>query len=122
MNRIKTLILIAMFFFSTNSFSQPNIIFDTDFGGDADDLGALALLNHFVNRQECNLLAVMVWSTETYSVPAIDAVNSFYGNPDIPIGVRKKGKYYVEWNYSKPIADAFEHNETYESATESTLL
>lgn len=122
MNTLRTLFLFVLFFFSTNSHAQPNLIFDTDFGADADDLGALAMLNHFKNKKECNLLAVMVWSTEKYAVPAIDAVNTFYGNPNIPIGVRKDETHFQEWNYSKPIADAFEHDETYDTAVEATLL
>lgn len=121
MNRVQT-IFFTILFFSINSFAQPNIIFDTDFGGDADDLGALAMLNHYVNKNECNLLGVMVWSSEAYAVPAIDAVNTFYGNPDIPIGVRKSEKHFAEWNYSKPIAEALKHDETFESATEATSL
>ena len=32
--------------------AQAKIIFDTDFGGDADDLGALAMLNHFQNEEK----------------------------------------------------------------------
>ncbi len=119
---MKNLLLITFCFVSLGLYSQPAIILDTDFGGDADDLGALAMLNHFVNRNECKLLAIVVWSTEEYAVPAIDAVNTFYGNPDIPIGVRKDGKYHQEWCYSKPIADVFEHDLTYESAAEATLL
>ena len=122
MHKINALIVTVITFFSINSYSQPNIIFDTDFGGDADDLGALAMLNHFENRNECNLLAVMVWSTEVYAVPGVDAVNTYYGNADIPIGVRKNGEYFAEWNYSKSIASTFNHDETYESAKESTLL
>jgi hypothetical protein len=119
---MKTLILITISIFCIKTYSQVNIIFDTDLGGDADDLGALAMLNHFSNKKECNLLAVMAWTTEEHAVPAIDAVNTFYGNPDIPIGVRKDGKHFVEWNYSKSIADAYKHNATYESATEATTL
>jgi inosine-uridine nucleoside N-ribohydrolase len=122
MNRIQTFLFITISFLCINSYSQPNIIFDTDFGGDADDLGALVMLNHFVNRNQCNLLAVMVWSTEEYAVPAVDAVNTFFGNPNIPLGVRKDKRYFEEWNYSKPIADAFKYNETYDSATEAKLL
>jgi hypothetical protein len=122
MDKIRFLPLIIFAFFSSHSHAQPNLIFDTDFGGDADDLGALAMLNHFENRKECNLLAVMVWSTEEYAVPAVDAVNHFYGNPDIPIGVRKDEKYVGEWTYSKSIADVFEHTETFESAPEATSL
>ncbi|MEQ9265400.1 MAG: nucleoside hydrolase [Balneolaceae bacterium] len=102
--------------------AQVNIIFDTDFGGDADDLGALAMLNHFQNKKEINLLAVMGWNTELYSVSAIDATNTYYGNPDIPIGVRKDGSYLNEWNHSKVIADNLEHDATYENAPEATSL
>ncbi len=119
--KIKAVIIIISLL-GIKSFSQPNIIFDTDFGGDADDLGALAMLNHFVNNDECNLLAVMVCTTEEYAVPAIDAVNTFYGNADIPIGVRKDGKYYSAWNYSKVISDVYKYNETYDSALEATAL
>lgn len=122
MNRIKALVLITISFFGINCYSQPSIIFDTDFGGDADDLGALVMLNHFVNRKECNLLAVMINISEEYTVSAVDAVNTFYGNPDIPIGVRKDEKWFLEWYYSKPLAEAFEYTETFESATDATLL
>ena len=64
------------------------IIFDTDFGGDADDLGALVMLHNFMARGECELLAVMCWQTEISSVSGIDAVNRFYNNP-VPVGTRK---------------------------------
>ncbi len=100
----------------------PKIIFDTDFGGDADDLGALAMLNHFQNRGECELLAVMCWNTELYSVAAVSAVNGFYGNSDIPVGTRKASREYVPWNHSKVIADQFSYTTDVERAPESTGL
>jgi inosine-uridine nucleoside N-ribohydrolase len=81
------------------------IVFDTDFGGDADDLGALAMLHNFHNRGECELLAVMLWNTEEYAVPAVDAVNRYYGNPGIPIGTRSRESHRTEWQHTKPIAD-----------------
>ena len=95
--------------------SQVKIIFDTDFGGDADDLGALAMLHHFTNNKECGLLAVMSWTTEMYTIAAIDAVNHFYGFPGIPIGIRSRHVDYREWNYNKVIADQFPHTENYTS-------
>ncbi|MCG8579769.1 MAG: nucleoside hydrolase [Bacteroidales bacterium] len=116
------LFVLLTLLMATRLSSQPNIIFDTDFGGDADDLGALAMLNHFVNSDECHLKAVMVCTTEEYAVPAIDAVNTYYGNSEIPIGVRKDGKYHEPWNYSKSIADNFKYNLTYDSANEVTSL
>ena len=57
--------------------AQPKIIFDTDFGGDADDFGALAMLYNLMHKGECAILAVMCWSTEKYAVSAIDAVNCY---------------------------------------------
>lgn len=102
--------------------SQPKIIFDTDFGGDADDLGALVMLNHLVNKGECEVLAVMCWNVEPYAVSAIDAVNRFYGNPEIPIGARKDHGDYLQWQHTKVIADQFPHSLRVGDVEESTAL
>ncbi len=102
--------------------TQTQIIFDTDFGGDADDLGALAMLNHFQNKGEMELLAVMCWNTEKYAVSGIDAVNTFYGNPDIPIGLREGEIQTTAWNHSKVLADSLPHDISYKNAPESTDL
>jgi hypothetical protein len=40
--------------------AQPKIIFDTDFGGDTDDFGALAMLHYLMHKGECEILAVCV--------------------------------------------------------------
>ena len=85
--------------------AQPKIIFDTDFGGDADDLGALAMLHNLMHLGECDLIAVTCWSTEEYAVSAIDAVNRYYQHPNIPIGVRKDPIHEVKWNHSKPLTE-----------------
>lgn len=106
----------------TSSSAVPQLIFDTDFGGDADDLGALAMLNHFQNKGEVDLLAVMCWNLERYSVPAIDAVNTHYGNPDIPIGRRAGEAHLTPWNHSKVIADQLPHDATHQSVPEATQL
>jgi inosine-uridine nucleoside N-ribohydrolase len=113
---------ILLFLFGWRSSGQVKIIFDTDLGGDCDDLGALAMLNHFIDRNECELLAVMCWSTEQYAVEAIDAVNRYYGHPEIPVAVRKGEKYYDPNCYSKPIADKFPHQVSFENALETTAL
>ena len=97
----KIVLLIFLLLFTIKMFSQVKIIFDTDIGGDADDLGALVMLNNFMAKGECDLLAVMCWSTEKYAVSAIDAVNRFYQHPDIPIGTRKDSTFYESWNYTQ---------------------
>ncbi len=94
------------------AFAQPKIIFDTDFGGDADDLGALVMLHNLHNRGECELLAIMSWSTEEYVIPAMDGVNRYYGNPDVPMGIRHRDAHHLDWNYNRPIADALPHERT----------
>jgi len=103
-------------------FSQTKLIFDTDFGGDVDDLGALVMLHNFVAKKECELIGVMCMSTEQYAVSAIDAVNRFYKHPNIPIGTRKDSVKHQEWCYSKPIADKFPHKLNHETAKDATLL
>ena len=111
-----------LLFTSSPLYPQVKLILDTDFGGDADDLGAVAMLHNFVERAECELLGIVCWSTERYAVSAIDAVNRFYKHPDVPIGVRKAETHEVDWNHSKIITENFPYEIDYESAEESTSL
>ena len=119
MKKVKISVLVMLILCGQLSFSQPKIIFDTDIGGDADDLGALAMLHNYVKRGDCELLAIMIWSTDEYAVPAVDAINRFYLNPKIPIGTRKDPTYTNESNYNKVIADNFEYKLTYNDVPET---
>ena len=114
--------LMGLLLFSNLINGQVKIVFDTDFGGDADDLGALVMLHNLMDQGECELVGIAVWSTEQYVIPAIDATNRFYGHPAIPIGVRKDGTHRDTNNYSKPIADRFEHKLAYEDAMDAVVL
>ncbi|MDT0606547.1 nucleoside hydrolase [Croceitalea rosinachiae] len=118
----KSLLFIFLMIFSTTGFSQVQIIFDTDFGGDADDLGALAMLNHFQNKGEIDLLSVMCWNVEKHAVSAIDAVNTFYGNPYIPIGLRDGEEHETAWNHSKTLVDNLPYDATKLNVPEATRL
>ena len=122
MKKLKIQFAVILILSSLLSFSQPKIIFDTDIGGDADDLGALAMLHNYVKRGDCELLAIMLWTTDEYAVPAVDAINRFYLNPNIPIGTRKDGTYTSETNYNKVIADNFEYKLTYNDVPEVVEL
>ncbi|MCB1122852.1 MAG: nucleoside hydrolase [Verrucomicrobiae bacterium] len=63
------------------------IIFDTDMGSDCDDVGALALLHHYVDQGEAELVACIFSSGKVpYGAGIIDAINRYYGRPDIPVG------------------------------------
>ena len=74
------------------TFSRPvPIIFDTDMGNDVDDALALGVIHALQSRGECELLAVTITKDHTLSAPYVDAVNTFYGRGDVPIGVVKNG-------------------------------
>jgi inosine-uridine nucleoside N-ribohydrolase len=97
--------------------AQPvKIIFDTDFALDVDDAGSLAMLNTFVNRHECEILGIVVSSElQSYdgkwAVPAIDAINQWYGHSSIPIGIYK-GINPIKndsSHYTKQVQAAFPH-------------
>jgi len=68
------------------------LILDTDMSGDCDDAGALALLHALVDRGECDLLAVVTNRKDltNASAAAVDAINTYYGRPDVPIGTDKQ--------------------------------
>ncbi|HZS55408.1 MAG TPA: nucleoside hydrolase [Bryobacteraceae bacterium] len=68
------------------------LILDTDIGNDIDDALALATIHALANRAEVQLLAVTISKDNEYCAPYVDLVNTFYGRPDIPIGVVRHGK------------------------------
>lgn len=115
-------IILNLILTNSNLFAQPKIIFDTDIGGDADDLGAIAMLHNYVSRGDCELLAIMCWSNDEFAVPAIDAINRFYHHPNIPIGTRKDGTSKISTNYNQVIANNFEYKLTYNDVPETVDL
>lgn len=69
--------------------AQTKIIFDTDMDTDCDDAGALAILHALADRGEAEILATVVSSRYSWSVPCVEAINRYYGRPDLPIGAPK---------------------------------
>ncbi len=72
--------------------SPVRLILDTDMGNDIDDTLALAMIHALEDRGEVNLLAVTITKDNRYAGPFIDLMNTYYGRPDIPIGVVRNGK------------------------------
>ena len=65
----------------------PLVIFDTDMGSDCDDVGALAILHEYVNQGRARLLGCIYSSGKVpFGAGIIDAINTYFGRPDIPIG------------------------------------
>lgn len=67
----------------------PRILFDTDITGDVDDVLALAMCHTLADRGACELLGVTVSKNHPLTASFVDAQNSFYGRPDLPVGVTR---------------------------------
>lgn len=102
------LVLLALFFISgckssntgvTDQFTPlsdnnaVNVIFETDFTFDVDDVGALAVLHGLQNEGKARILAVSYNEVQKKAEEAIDAINTWYNRGDIPIGLYDKPLY-----------------------------
>lgn len=72
-----------------DSLTAPAIILDTDMGPDCDDAGALSMLHGLQDNGEARLLGVMCNTLSEWAPPCVDAINTYYGRPDVPIGTIK---------------------------------
>lgn len=79
----------------------PNLILDTDFSPDTDDVGALAVLHALADRREVNILGVVTSMSDPYAIGAVDVVNTYYGRPDVPLGA-----YMGDFMASVPCSDS----------------
>ena len=87
----------------------PNIIFDTDMGPDCDDVGALFILHGAVERGEAKLLATMGCVSSEAIAPAIDAINTWFGRPEIPVGTLKDSGLLPGPHYTAELAAKYPH-------------
>ena len=68
--------------------AQPvKLIFDTDIGNDVDDVLALTLIHNLQTRGHVELLAVTITKPDDQAAPFVEAINTFHGRPQIPVGV-----------------------------------
>jgi len=75
----------------TTTAAEPpkKVIFETDMCSDVDDVGALAMLHALADRGEVDILAVCFNEVHKSGIAAIDAINTWYGRGDIPLGIYK---------------------------------
>ena len=69
--------------------TPKKIIYETDMCLDVDDVGGLAILQALANMGEAEILAVCYNEVHQNGVATIDAINTWYGRGDIPIGIYK---------------------------------
>ena len=87
-------ICFSLFFLGTANAAEPvPIIFDTDMANDCDDAGALAVLNALADEGKAKILAIVTNRKDpsNASAAAADAINTYYGRPNLLIGTDKDG-------------------------------
>jgi len=88
--KILNLILISLFvptIMIAQDTQAKRIIYETNMCLAVDDVGGLAMIHALQNRGEAELLAVCLNEVHPDGVAAIDAINTWYGRGDIPVGV-----------------------------------
>jgi inosine-uridine nucleoside N-ribohydrolase len=83
------LLLITPIVLAQKSPRPVPVIFDTDMGPDYDDVGAIALLHALADSGQATILATVASSKYPRVVPVLSVLNTYFGRPDIPIGVPK---------------------------------
>jgi pyrimidine-specific ribonucleoside hydrolase len=87
------LILTFLFFSGCKSDirkTEPvKIIFDSDFGPDYDDVGALAFLHAMADSGKAEILATISCNKHELVAPGMNVLNTYFGRPELPIGAPK---------------------------------
>lgn len=97
---------------NTTETKQPvvNMILDSDFGSSTDDLFALMMLNHYIDDGLVDLKGVVVDREGEKNAQLVDIFNTYYGHPDIPIGLERNGvknpRCFIPYNGICDLKDA----------------
>jgi hypothetical protein len=104
----------------SNAAEPVKIILDVDLAEDVDDAGAMGVLHALANRGEAEILGVLVSSKNEWVVPCADAINTWYGRPNIPIGYQRGHQFGYRNSkdadrdttskYAEAVAKAFPHD------------
>ena len=68
-----------------------DFIFDADIGSSTDDLFAMQMLYRYADEGKCKFLGVVVDHEGEDCAAVADVMNTYFGYPDLPIGVERHG-------------------------------
>ena len=106
---IKTISLLLLFMLICSSGaaeenSPKRLILDTDISSDVDDVGAVAVLHELANQGKAEILGMMVSSGDPYGGPCLEALNNWFGRPEIPVGTIRGKSVTHKSKYTRQIA------------------
>jgi len=114
-----SLIVIALLLFGTTPARAAEappappavkVIFDTDMDSDCDDVGALAMLHALADRGEAEILATICSTQSPGAAECVDAINTWFNRPNLPIGAPRGKAVSQQSKYTKQIAAEFPHD------------
>ncbi len=109
MRTLLVVLLLALYALRVAAAPPVPIIFDTDMGGDCDDVGALFVLHGAVQRGEAKLLATMGCISSEAIAPCLDAINTWFGRTEIPVGTLRDPGFLAGPGYPAEIVKRFPH-------------
>ncbi|MCQ2606979.1 MAG: nucleoside hydrolase [Bacteroidales bacterium] len=68
-----------------------NIIIDTDLGSSTDDVATICMAYKYMRQGKANLLGIIVDRMGEQNAEFADVLNTYYGFPEIPIGLCRNG-------------------------------
>jgi hypothetical protein len=77
--------------------------------GDVDDVGTVAVLHALANQGEVEILAMGLSGKNPWSPLCLDALNTYFRRPGIPIGVVQGPAFDKRSRYAETIAKEFPH-------------
>lgn len=81
------------------------VIFETDIGNDIDDALALDMLYKYMDQDKIDLLAVMLNKCAPAPAEFMDIMGTWYGYPDIPVGIVRDGADDPWGKYAQKVVD-----------------
>ncbi len=108
--------VLCSFTMLTAQAAEPvRIILDTDISNDCDDTGALAVLHALADQGKAEIIAIVtnIKCPANASAAAVDAINTYYGRGNIPIGTDKDGLRFRTLrpsSFTAAIRDEFPHD------------
>ena len=80
---------------AVNSKKVVQVIVDTDIGPWTDDVGSMAVLHSWADAGRLKILGIVSNNAYPGAAPVIDALNSYFHRPQIPIGITKNEDAYA---------------------------
>lgn len=76
---------------------------------DCDDAGALGVLHVLADQGGCEILGTVVSVKDYLSAATVDAINAYYGRPNLPLGMIKGAGVLRQSAFTARIAADFPH-------------